>query len=182
MMWTPRLSAPTAVLVLTDLEGGRGKFPLIEIQARQSVSIDLPAATVFASLCDLEKMTGWSSAVISIEKTTPEEALRSGAIVKGTFRFLGQWLDFLFEVIEYEPDRCLTLKSIAGYVPCLFCYQLAPAENGGTTLAEEAVINLVEEPEEPMKPVITSALRRQLEYDLLTLKDILEARAAMCEI
>lgn len=155
---------------------------MIEIQARQSVNINLPTATVFASLCDLEKMTGWSSALISIEKTSLEEELHSGTIVKSTFRFLGRWLDILFEVVEYEPDRCLTFKSIAGYVPCLFCYQLEPVENGGTTLAEEAVINLVEEPGELMKPVITSALQRQLEYDLLTLKDVLEARAAMCEI
>lgn len=155
---------------------------MIEIQARQSVSINLPVATVFAGLCDLEKMTDWSSAVISLEKTTPGETLRSGVLAKITFRFLGQWQDILFEIIEYEPDRCLTLKSIAGHVPCLFCYQLESAETGGTTLAEQAVINLVEEPGELMMPVITSALRRQLEYDLLTLKDLLEARAAMCEI
>ena len=153
---------------------------MIEIQARQSVFINLPAESIFASLIDLEQMVGWSSALISSEKTTPEP-LCSGSIVKSTIRFLGRWVEIFFEVVEYEPNRCLTFKSIAGYVPCLFCYQLEPVESGGTTLSEEAVINLVVEPDELMKPVITSTLQRQLEYDLLTLKDLLEARAAMCE-
>lgn len=153
---------------------------MIEIQARQSVFINLPAEDIFVNLCDLEKMAGWSSALISIQKTTPD-ALRSGAIVQSTIRFLGNWLEILFEVVEYEPNRCLTFKSIAGSVPCLFCYQFEPVEGGGTMVSEEAMIDLIEEPGELMEPVITSALRRQLEYDLLTMKDLLEAQAPMCE-
>ncbi len=154
---------------------------MIEIQARQSVVINLPAEDIFASLCDLEKMAGWSSALISSKQTTPD-ALGAGTIVESTIRFLGNWLEILFEIVEYEPNRCLTFKSISGCVPCLFCYQLEPVASGGTKLSEEAMIELIEEPGELMEPVITSALRRQLEYDLLTLKDVLEARAAMCEI
>lgn len=147
---------------------------MIDINVRKSVTIDLPTPEVFAYVCDLENMLDWSSTTVSIRKIAPG-ALSAGATVRSTFRFLGSWLNVIFEVVEYSPDRCLTLKSIAGSPPSLFRYLFEPAEAGGTLMIEEAVIQLMGDITNQANPVITSAVTRQIEYDLQTLKEMLEA-------
>ena len=59
-----------------------------------------------------------------------------------------------FEIVECEPGRSLTIKS------------------------QEAVIHLTGSMLGLEEPVVTRVVRRQLEHDLLTLKDLLEASAA----
>jgi len=105
-------------------------------------------------------------------------ALHVGTRVRSTIRFLGRWLDMVFEVVECEPGRSLTIKSIAGVAPCYFCYHLEPVEDGVTTVSQEAMIQLsgmlgLEE------PAVMRVISRQMEHDLLTLKDLLEASAAI---
>lgn len=150
---------------------------MIQMNIKQSVVINLAAEDIFAYMSNLENLVDWSSAVIMVRNISLGE-LHVGARVRSTIRFLGRWLDMTFEVVEYEPGRSLTIKSIAGVAPCLFCYQFEPFEDGGTTVSQEAVIQLtgslgLEE------PVITRMVRRQMEHDLLTLKDLLEASAAV---
>jgi len=62
--------------------------------------------------------------------------------------------------------------------PCLFCYQFEPVEDRGTIVSQEAVIHLTGSMLGLEEPVVTRVVRRQLEHDLLTLKDLLEASAA----
>lgn len=151
---------------------------LAEIRVRKSVFINLPPEDIFAYVCDLENMVDWASTTVSIRKTSPGE-IGAGATVRSTIRFLGRWLNVLFEVVEYSPGRCLALKSIAGSSPCLFCYYFEGAEGGGTTTSEEAVVQIVGGIVDQANPVIESAVARQIEYDLQTLKEILEAGAAI---
>lgn len=150
---------------------------MIQMNIKQSVVINLAAEDIFAYMSDLENQVDWSSAVIMVRNISPG-VLHVGARVRSTIRFLGRWLNMTFEVVECEPGRSLTIKSIAGVAPCLFCYQFEPVEEGGTTVSQEAVIHLtgslgLEE------PVITRMVSRQMEHDLLTLKDLLEASAAV---
>jgi hypothetical protein len=150
---------------------------LNQVNIKQSVVINLAAEEIFDYMSDLENQVDWSSAVIMVRNISPG-VLHVGARVRSTIRFLGRWLDMTFEVVECEPGRSLTIKSIAGISPCLFCYQFDPVEDGGTTVSQEAVIQLtgilgLEE------PVVTRVISRQMEHDLLTLKDLLEAFAAM---
>jgi hypothetical protein len=49
-------------------------------------------------------------------------------------------------------------------------------EDGRTNVSQDTTIQLTEGILELEEPAIASAVRRQLENDLLTLKDILEAR------
>jgi len=143
---------------------------------KQNVFINRAAEEIFAYMSDIENMVDWSSVIISTRKISPGE-MHVGATVRSTIRFLGKWLDITFEVVEYEPNRYLTLKSIAGVTPCLFCYQFEPTEDGGTTVSQGTIIHLTGGVLDLAEPVVTSVVRRQLEHDLLTLKDILEARA-----
>ena len=149
---------------------------MIKMNVKQSIVINLPIEEIFAYMSDIENMVDWSSVTIAVRKISPGE-LQVGATVRSTIRFLGTWLDITFEIVEYEPSRYLTFKSISGVTPCLFCYQFEPTEDGGTTVSQGTIIHLTGGVLDLAEPVVTSVVRRQLEHDLLTLKDILEARA-----
>lgn len=150
---------------------------MFEIKARQSVFIHCPAEEIFACLSDLETMTGWCGALVSLRKMTPE-AICPGTIVKSTIRFFERWLEIVFEIVEYEPGRYLSFKSISGSVPCLFCYQFEPAQNGGTTLLEEATIQIFVLPDDRTASEVTASVNCQLASDLLALKELLEEGAS----
>src|SRR5581483_1532199 len=96
----------------------------------------------------------WSSVVNVVKKKSPE-VLQAGVTVQSTIRFLGYRYDITFEVIEYEPCYSLTIKSISGIAPCLFWYYLEPAAGGGTTVSQEAVVDLFEDFTDQAEQLIT---------------------------
>jgi uncharacterized membrane protein len=152
---------------------------LLKMNVKQSVFINRAAEEIFAYVSDIENLVDWSSVIISTRKISPGE-IHVGATLRNTIRFLGKWLDITFEVVEYEPSRYLTLKSIAGVTPCLFSYQFEPTEGGGTIVSQGTIIHLTGAMLDLTEPVVTNVVRRQLEHDLLTLKDILEASTSLC--
>jgi uncharacterized membrane protein len=145
------------------------------IKIRQDVVINQPAEVIFAYMSDLENLVDWSGSMIAVRKITPG-ALHVGAILRITFRFLGRWMDIMFEVVEYEPCRYLTIKSLSGALPCHFCYQFEPTEEGGTNVSLETIIHPTTGIPGLTDAVVINAVRRQIEHDLLTLKDLLEAQ------
>ena len=76
---------------------------------RQSVVINLPAKRVFAFVSDFENDPPWSG-VAQVRKTS------AGSLGVGTTfllrqRFLGRHLDVVLEVVRYEPNRVITVKT-----------------------------------------------------------------------
>ena len=96
-----------------------------------------------------------------------------------TIRFLGRWFEISFEIVECKPNRYLTIKSISGVAPCLISYQFEPVEGGGTNVSLEQVTHIMGGFLGLTEPVVTGTISRQLKHDLLTLKDLLEAKASM---
>lgn len=154
---------------------------MVEMKVEQNIVIDLPAVEIFDYISDLENLVDWSSVMIAIRKLSPK-SFEVGTMVKTTIRFLGRWLDMTFEIVERESGRCLTLKSTSGISPCLFCYRFEPSPCGGTIVFLESQIQSVEGIIGLGEAVIMRAIQRQIEYDLQTLKDILEARTLAHEI
>lgn len=154
---------------------------LITIKEKQNILIKLPIEEIFAYMSNFENLSDWSSVIVNVKRTS-DRAVQVGARVRSTIRFLNRWMEMTFEIVECEANRCLTIKSISGISPCLFCYQFEPGEDGGTIVSQEAVIHHMEGVVELTESVVISAVRRQLAYDLQTLKDILEAKAVMYEI
>jgi uncharacterized membrane protein len=146
------------------------------MKIRHSVVINVSAEEIFAYVSDIENLVDWSGSIIAIRKISPGE-LQVGATVRTTIRLLGRWMDVMFEIIEHEPGRYLTLKSLSGCPPCLFSYQFEPHDDGSTTVSLETVIDLTDNALELDESVVTNAIQRQIEHDLLTLKDLLEARS-----
>src|SRR5579875_3426082 len=145
------------------------------MEAKQRIFIDLPTEETFAYTTIFETWAVWSSAIINIKKISPG-AIQAGTTVQSTIRFLGKWLDMTFELVEYEPQRYLTLKSISGGTPCLFYYQFDPVANGGVVVSLHSMIHLSRGILDLPEQTVTADINRQLEYDLLTLKAMLEAR------
>ena len=154
---------------------------LITIKEKQLIFIKLPIEEIFAYMSNLENLGDWSSVIVN-SKRTSDRAVQVGARLRSTIRFLNRWMEMTFEIVECEANRCLTIKSISGVSPCLFCYQFEPGEDGGTIVSQEAVIHHMEGVVELTDSVVISAVRRQLAYDLYTLKDILESKAVIYEM
>jgi uncharacterized membrane protein len=151
---------------------------MIKMDVEQSIVINLPTDDIFAYMTDIDNLVEWSSVVIAVRKTPPG-SMHVGETFRSTIRFLGRWRDIIFEIVEFEPAHYMTLKSISGVAPCVFCYRFAPVEGGKTDVSMEAVIHVTGGILGLAEPVLARAIRRQLEHDLLTLKDLLEARASV---
>lgn len=149
-----------------------------KLEFKQSIIINLSSEEIFAYMNDLENLSDWSSVVVAARKISPPST-NVGATVRCTIRFLGRWFDISFEIVECKPSRYLTIKSISGIAPCLIYYHLEPVEGDGTNVTTEQVIHSTGSFLGLAEPVVTSMIRRQLEHDLLTLKDILEAKASI---
>lgn len=130
---------------------------------------------------DFENLIEWSGAVIAVRKSSPE-ASHVGAMLRIAIKFLGRWLDITYEIVEYQPGRHITLKSIFGAAPCVFCYRFESAVGGGTKVSEEAVFHLTGKFLGLAEQVATSLVPHQLENDLLMLKYLLESRASIGSI
>jgi uncharacterized membrane protein len=145
---------------------------------RHIVVINLSAEDIFAYVSDFGNLVVWSGSTIAARKISPGE-MQVGAMVCSTHRFLGRWMDMTFEIVEYEPSRCLTIKSLSGVTPCLFSYQFEPLEDSATRVCLEVVIQLTGGMLGLTVSGVEQVVRRQFAHDLLTLKDVLEDTIAV---
>jgi hypothetical protein len=148
------------------------------MKIEQCLVINLSAEKIFGYMADIDTWVEWSCAVIAMRKTSPG-TLSVGATLRCTSRFLGRWQETTFELVEFEPGHLFTLKSISGLAPCIFSYRLEQTEPGKTNVSVEALIELIEGYLGLEESVIVAAMHRQLDYDLLTVRDILEARTSL---
>jgi len=141
-------------------------------RAEASVVIKRPAAAVFAFLTDLDKGTQWQASVMEASKTS-EGPVGVGATGREVRRIMGRQMESTFEVTEFEPDRKISFKSTSGPIAMQGRYTLEPAV-GGTRLSIvvdgelDGVFKLAE-------PMVVQSVKRQLDADFGTLKDLLEA-------
>jgi hypothetical protein len=87
-------------------------------------------------------------------------------------------METAYEVIECQPHSHLTFKGTTGIDPCVFSFQFDATE-GGTTVSLEAILSLHLQAGVLGLPeaVLENIVKRQIQHDLLALKDVLEARA-----
>ena len=151
---------------------------MTEMKVEQCLVFNLPAEKIFDYMADVENLVEWSSAAIAVRKTTPG-MIAVGTIWRCTTRFLGRWLETTYELVEHEPGYFITLKSISGLSPSIVSYKLESIERGRTNVSLEVVIQHMERFLGLEESVVASAVRRQVECDLQTLRDILEARISI---
>ncbi len=145
----------------------------MKIHVKQSIAINAPITDIFTYVSTFENLVDWSSVIITV-RTFSLGVVQVGATMRSTIRFLGRWVEMTFEVVEFEPNRFLTLKSFSGVAPCLLCYQFESHPDGRTSVTQDAMISLAGGCNDMAEDVVTNAVFRHLEHDLHTLKDMLE--------
>lgn len=150
---------------------------MMKIHVKQTIVINLPVADIFAYMSNLENMVEWSNVMIEAKTLSPA-GVCLGTRVKNVVQFLGKRSEMTFEVVECQPGNALTIKSISGVSPCFFCFQFESLEDGGTSVTQDAVVSLIGGCVDLAERVVTNAIHRHLEHDLLTLKDMLETHSS----
>ncbi len=139
-----------------------------------SIVINRSVEEVFAVLANLENDVKWRREWVDARKTS------EGPIGLGsTFRLVGQFLcwrsETVYEVIEYEPNRIVSWKTVSGPLPLTF-RRIFERVGGGTRVT----IRYEAEPHGFLKlamPLLVRMGKRQLGGDFPKLKELMETRA-----
>src|SRR5260370_11827793 len=79
------------------------------VKVEISLHINRPVAEVFKYMNDPTKMPEWNS---TIEEATPSETpVKVGTRIRTRGRMLGRKIEGTVEVVEYEPNKRVVLKS-----------------------------------------------------------------------
>ncbi len=145
------------------------------IDVSAETDIERPRGEVAAFAMDAGTDPIWISGVIEAKLLT-EPPLARGAQVSRVATFLGRRIEYVNEVVEYDPQACMVMRSIKGPFPMTLTYTFEDAP-GGT----RARIRVQGEASGFFKlaaPVLSRAVKRSITNDLETLKDRLESRTA----
>lgn len=143
------------------------------IKIEHSVVVDRPVEEVFAYATDVSKVPEWQTSALEARVDGPMQAGATGAIVR---KFLGRRMESTVRFDEYEPPRKFAVESTSGPVQ-FHVHQTYEPEGAG------ARINIVMEGEpggffKLAEPLVQRAIKREMEANFATLKDILEARSS----
>jgi len=94
--------------------------------------IATPPAELFAYLSDLENLSEWQMGVKSARPTSDGE-MRVGATALVARELMGQTIEALLTITEYDPPRRLAIGSDVSGVKAHGSLDLAPAQGGSAT-------------------------------------------------
>ena len=143
------------------------------IRQEHSVVIERPVEEVFAFATDPNNDPLWQSTSLETEQTS-EGPVDVGTTFRNTSKFLGRRIDSTYEVTENDPPHKQCVRITSGPIPGSGCYLFEPADGGSTRFTQifEAEIGGFFRLAEPL---VGRALRRQMQADMATLKDLLES-------
>ncbi len=98
--------------------------------------------------------------------------VRQGTRIARVAKFLGRRIEYVNEVIEYDPGVRLVMKSVSGPFPMTVSYEFE--ETDGGTLTQIHVRGEAEGFFKLAAPVLARFVRRSIMRDLETLKGLLE--------
>jgi hypothetical protein len=109
----------------------------------------------------------------SVQWQTPRP-LQIGSRFAFVAQFLGRRLEYVYQVVEYTPDKRLVMRTADGPFPMETTYEWEPTEtatrmtlrNRGTPSGFSRI----------MAPFMSAAMRRANQKDLAALKALLEAK------
>ena len=142
------------------------------IRVEHSVVIRQPVETVFTFLSDVTNIPRWNS-VITESKLTSEGPVQVGATFYQVANFLGRRIQTELRVTEYEPNKVFAFKSISGPFPIMVKLTLEP-------VGDSTNLSHFGEPDASgffklAEPLLSIAIKRQVESNMSHLKNLLEA-------
>jgi uncharacterized membrane protein len=142
------------------------------IEVEHSIVVPRSVDKVFSFLSNFEQDPHWQSGILEA-KQTPQGSTLVGTTIRQVRQFLGRRLDYTGEVIEYEKNKKIWVKSISGPYPFEGGYTLEPVD-GGTQVTfllrvqPSGIIRFTQS-------MVARELKKQLELDSVRLKDLLKA-------
>jgi hypothetical protein len=100
-----------------------------------------------------------------------------GTTFRSTSKFLGRRIESTYQVTENDPPHKQCVRVTSRPLPGAGCYLYEPA-NGGSTRFTHTFETEVGGFFRLAEPLVARAIRRHLEADMATLKDLLEAGEA----
>lgn len=132
-------------------------------------TIDRPIDVVWSALTDWDNAHRWMSGIDSL---AAEGGLEPGT--KLTFRARGK--DRHSEIVQVEPGRSITLRSVQGGVTADYRYQLTPEGDSATTARLVAECRTSGLPWSLIGPLLRIVVRRTDGGQMNALKPFAEAR------
>jgi len=154
--------------------GGEETWGERRMRDEASVVIDRPIEEVFAFSTDQEKIALWAGPVTEAKQTS-EGPLGVGTTSTRVIHFVGRRIESNYEVTQYQPNSRFSAKTTSGPIPIVEAYTFEAGE-GGT----KVTVAMEGDPAgffKLAKPIFARILKRQMENDVRTLKDLLEAQA-----
>jgi uncharacterized protein YndB with AHSA1/START domain len=142
------------------------------IRVEASVVINRPPDEVFAYATDPANVPEWQSSAL---EAGVDGQLQAGATGREVRKFLGRRMESTIRIEEYEPPRRFVVQVTSGPTPFRVEHSVEPADHGS-----RISVIMEGEPGGPFKLApgrfVVRGIRRELEGNFATLKDILESR------
>ena len=141
------------------------------VNVETSIIINRPIEEVFAYVTDIRNSSQWDSGQVDIRQT-PQSPVGVGTRITEVRKFLGRKMETTSEVVEYKPSMKYTRKGTGGPFPITGWLTFEPTAEGTKLtwifkMQPGGFFALAE-------PLIARSLKRGLESNLGTAKDLLE--------
>ncbi len=145
----------------------------VSVDVSTEIDIAREIAVVAEYAADPANAPEWYQNIRSVEWRT-DPPLRVGSVVGFVARFLGRTLAYDYEIVAFEPDARLVMRTAQGPFPMETTYTWAPSA-AGTRMTlrnrgEPAGFSKL------LAPLMAPAMRRTNTKDLARLKAIVESR------
>ena len=142
------------------------------IDVTVDIEISRPRDEVVAFTLEPSNDPAWIGGVVDSEKLT-DGPMELGARVRRTAKFLGRCIDYVTEVVEYDPGRLLVMRAIEGPFAMIVSYGFEDAGEG----TRVSVRNQGEATGffKLAAPLLAKAMKRSVGGDVKRLKKILES-------
>lgn len=142
-----------------------------QIKTRSSVEIDVPAASAWAVIADFSRNPEWQRGMKACQWVT-EPPLAVGSRYEQRASFLGREIRSLFEVVELEPGRRVSIDTIEGTFPITVTRSVEAAGDGCVVTAEVSgdaggIFGI-------LSPLMRPLVKRSVDGDYARLKRLLE--------
>jgi uncharacterized membrane protein len=143
------------------------------INLNVSTMIYRPVKQVFDFVSAPENDFQWQYGTLAAARL-PDGVDRLGSFFRTIGHLLGQRMQGIFEVTEYEPNRKYAFRSISGPLHVQTCYTFEVASDSTriSITTQAHAVNLFEMNER----LLERKMKKQLKENLTLLKDLLEAK------